>query len=126
MTIATEADARQGTQIDRPEWAQYFDELTKRLEREGLDLDATMEVVDDRVAGTEVERLPLVSITYEDGDREFAIGVGGRDARYPVVLWHFVENPTLIWVHEHDGVPTAVAIESDDGTLTLLRLHPRD
>jgi hypothetical protein len=72
-----------------------------------------------------------------------AIGVGGRGERYPLVLWHYVERPRLIWVHEREGVPTAIAIESADaaedddvapdadgqsagGTLTLMRTWSRD
>jgi len=34
--------------------------------------------VADPTVGTEAERLPLNSITYEDGDDQIAIGVGGR------------------------------------------------
>jgi hypothetical protein len=122
-TISTEAQARQGTQIDRPEWAGYFDELTRRLEH-GTHLDATVEIVGEEAVGTEAERLPLINITYEDGDDEVAIGLGGRGRRFPSVLWHYVESPRLIWIHERDGLPTAAAIESADGTLTLLRLYP--
>jgi hypothetical protein len=121
-TITTEAEARQGRQVDRPEWAAYFDELTARLEK-GLDLEATIEIVGSKAVGTEVERLPLVNITYEDGDEQFAIGVGGRGKRFPALLWHYVERPRLIWVHEQDGVPTAIALEDAEGTLTLLSLH---
>src|SRR4051794_7124094 len=80
-------------------------------------------VVGDKVVGEEVERLPLLNITYEDGDDQVAIGVGGRGRRFPAALWHYVEKPRLIWVHEHDGWPTAIAIESEDGTLTLLSVH---
>jgi hypothetical protein len=124
MTITTGSDVRRGTQLDRPEWAAYFDDLTRRIAREGLDLEVTIEVVGDNVVGEEVERLPLNNITYEDGDHQVAIGVGGRGCRYPSVLWHYVDSPRLIWVHEHNGVPTAIALESDDGVLTLLRVTP--
>jgi hypothetical protein len=123
VTISTGSEARQGAQIERPEWATYFDELTRRLEH-GTDLEASIEIVGDKVVGEEVERLPLLNITYEDGDDEVAIGVGGRGRRFPATLWHYVEKPRLIWVHEHDGLPTAIAFESEDGTLTLLRLYP--
>jgi len=123
-TIATPGDARRGTQMERPEWARYFDDLTRKLQH-GTDLHATVEIVNEKTAGTEAERLPLVNITYEDGDDEVAIGLGGRGRRFPAVLWHYVESPRLIWVHEHHGLPTSVAFESEDETLTLLRLHER-
>jgi uncharacterized protein DUF5335 len=120
---ATASEARRGRPVERPEWAAYFDELTRRLEH-GLELDTTLEVVGEKVVGTEAERLPLANITYEDGDHQVAIGLGGRGRRFPLVLWHYVERPRLIWVHEHDGVPTAIAIESGDGELHLLRTYP--
>jgi hypothetical protein len=125
VAVETRGEAQQGRRVERPEWARYFDELTRRLE-DGLELEATLEVVGDDAVGTEAERLPLANITYEDGDEAVAIGLGGRGRRYPLVLWHYVERPRLIWVHESGGVPTAIAIESDDGTLTLLRLSPSD
>jgi hypothetical protein len=120
---ATASEARNGQQVDKPEWAAYFDDLTRRLEH-GLELEATLEVVSETVVGTEVERLPLANITYEDGDDEVAIGLGGRGRRYPLVLWHYVERPRMIWVHEHDGVPTAIAIETAEGDLNLMRTYP--
>jgi len=123
LTVSTGSEARQGDQIARPEWARYFDELTAGLEH-GKDLEVGIEVVGDKVVGEEVERLPLLNITYEDGDDQVAIGVGGRGRRFPAALWHYVDKPRLIWVHEHDGRPTAIAIESEDGTLTLLRFYP--
>jgi hypothetical protein len=142
VTVTTAAEARWGSRLPRPEWAGYFNELTRRLEH-GLELNVTLEVVGENVVGTEVERLPLCNVTYEPRHDNLAIGVGGRGERYPLVLWHYVERPRLIWVHEREGVPTAIAIESADaaedddvatdadgqsagGTLTLMRTWSRD
>jgi hypothetical protein len=120
--MTTSAEARQGTPIHKPDWARYFDELTRRLE-DALDLRATVEIVGAETVRTEAKWLPLLSITWERGDEEIAIGLGGRVNRYPAALWHYVERPQLIWVHEHDGVPTAIAFDDDEGTLTLLRVR---
>jgi hypothetical protein len=125
VTITTASEARAGEQLDRPEWARYFDRLTARLE-EGLELDATVEIVAEDMVGTEAEGAPLVSITWEDGDEQIAIGLGERERRRPAVLWHYIERPSMVWVHEHDGVPTAIAIEDGDGVLNLLRLTRPD
>jgi hypothetical protein len=81
-------------------------------------------LVGDEVSGTEAERLPLDSITYEDGDDQIAIGLGRRGSRFPVLLWHFVDRPRLLWVDDDGGgVPRAVVIASQDGTVTRLELH---
>jgi hypothetical protein len=114
--------ATRGAPIHKPDWARYFDELTRRLEKT-LDLEASVEIVGADAVGTEAEWLPLLSVTYERGDEEIAIGLGGRERRHPAALWHYVERPQLIWVHEHDGVPTAIGLGDDEGTLTLLRMR---
>jgi hypothetical protein len=122
VEVATRAQ-REGQELDQRAWNGYFEQLNRQLE-EGTRLDATIELEVDPVSGTEAERLPLNSITYEDGDDEIAIGLGGRDERYPAVLWHFVENPQRVWVLEDEGPPTAIVIESEDEALTIVRLHP--
>jgi hypothetical protein len=125
MTIRTATDARGGPRLERPEWADYFQRLTARLEQ-GLELEATLEIVADDVVGTAAEWLPLLSITWERGDEQIAIGLGGRGERYPARLWHYVERPLMVWVHEYDGVPSAIAFEDDDGILTLLQTRRPD
>jgi hypothetical protein len=110
-------------ELDRSEWGPYFDALNRRLE-EGLELIAAIEVTDERIDGTEAEGLPLDSITYERGDDQFAIGLGGRGSRFPAVLWHYVDRPVRVWVHEDGDVPTSVGIEAEDGRYTFVRLDP--
>jgi hypothetical protein len=125
MTISTATDARGGTRLERPEWADYFQRLTARLE-DGLELEATVEVVADDMVGTAAECLPLLSITWEGRDEQIAIALGGRGERYPAALWHYVERPSMVWVHEYDGVPSAIALEDEDGILTLLQVRRPD
>jgi hypothetical protein len=109
-------------ELEQAEWGPYFDDLNKRIEH-GLDLNASIEIAGEDVDGTEAERLPLDGITWEDGDDEIAIGLGGRGERYPAALWHFADHPARVWVREEDGVPTAIGIESEDGTYTFIRLR---
>jgi hypothetical protein len=68
----------------RDQWRRYFDTLNRRD-----DLFCTLEVAGDAIGGTEARALPLDSITYEDGDDQIAIVLGGRDARYPGALTHY-------------------------------------
>jgi hypothetical protein len=120
VTTLTPSTARDGLLLEKEAWTEYFNYVTKLLENE--DVEVRIEVVGDKVVGEEVERLPLLSITWEKRDDQFAIGVAGRGPRYPAALWHYVEHPRFVWVHEHDGLPQAIAIEAGDGTLTLISL----
>ena len=83
-------------------WSDYFEDVNRRLEG-GLDLEATLELVTEEIVGPEAERLPLDSITHEDGDDEIAIGLGGRGQKFPAVLWHFVEGPRQVWIMRARG-----------------------
>jgi uncharacterized protein DUF5335 len=123
VDMSVESIRRDGRQLEQADWADYFNELDRRLEGGEL-LEATIEIVSDPVEGTEVERLPLNSITWEDGDDQIAIGVGGRGRRYPSVLWHFVDKPRKLWVTEEEERSSALIVESDDETLTLVRVYP--
>jgi hypothetical protein len=123
LPVTTASAARQGSRLEPPAWADYFNQLTRRIEQ-GLDLEATVEVVGDHGVGEEAEWLPLLNITYDKHGGQVAIGLGGRGERYPAVLWHYVERPKLVWVHEHDGIPSGIAFDDEEGTLTLLRIRP--
>jgi hypothetical protein len=121
--VSVGSGAREGRELGERKWAAFFEDLNKRIE-DGADFEATIEVVADPTVGTEAERLPLNSITYEDGDDQIAIGVGGRSRRFPAVLWHYVDRPRRMFVSENDDDElTALIIESEDETLTLVRLY---
>jgi hypothetical protein len=120
--MGIDAAARESQELDRNEWGSYFEDLNKRVE-DGAELETTIEVVADPTVGTEAERLPLNSITYEEGDDQIAIGVGGRGKRFPSVLWHFVDGPRRVIVTRDDDELTAIVIESEDEALTLVRLY---
>jgi Family of unknown function (DUF5335) len=108
--------------LERDEWGPYLFELTRRL-GDGSEVQTRLALVADDTAGIEAERLPLDSITYEDGDDQIAIGLGSRSKRFPVLLWHFVDRPRLLWVNEEDDdVPGVIVVESEDGTVTRLEL----
>src|ERR1700730_9473292 len=121
MNVASETE--QGRELERAQWEVFFEDLNRRLAHGGR-FEATIELIGDQVGGGEAERLPLNSLTYEDGDDEIAIGLGGRGQRYPAALWHFSEPPYRVWVNEQDGAPAAITIQSRDGTRPLMRLYP--
>jgi hypothetical protein len=123
MTSASTTGQRR--ELAREEWGPYFDALNKRLEQ-GLQLDAAVEITSEATDGTEVEALPLVSITYEKHDDQIAIGLGERERRFPAALWHYTDHPTLVWVRENGDIPVAIGIEGgdEDRTYTFVRLDP--
>jgi hypothetical protein len=123
MKMESRSEVHDGRELQRTDWGAFFEELNRRMER-GTNYEATIELATEEIVGPEAERLPLTGITYEDGDDEIAVGVGGRGGRFPAVLWHFVENPRQVWVQEEGDEPSTIAIRSEDGSLTLVRLYP--
>ncbi|HEX4805980.1 MAG TPA: DUF5335 family protein [Conexibacter sp.] len=119
--MSTRPDEQDDRELTVEEWPEFFDQLSRRAE--DVAIETTIELLGGEVPGVEAERLPLAGISYEDGDDEIAIEVGGRGRRFPVVLRHFVDRPRRVLVHDEDGQPVALAIVSEDGTTTLLRLH---
>jgi hypothetical protein len=122
VATRAESEGRETRELGRDEWSPFFEDINKRLEG-GFEIEATIEIVGEDFVGPEAERLPLDSITYERGDDEIAIGLGGRSRRFPAVLWHFAAHPRRLWVLERENELDAIAIESEDGTRTLLYLH---
>jgi hypothetical protein len=118
----TRSDVQKTREVEQRDWSAFFEDINRRLEK-GEVFEATLELVSEEIVGPEAERLPLNGITYEDGDEEIAIGLGGRGQRYPAVLWHFVEGPVRVWALENEQELAAVAIQSEDGSRTLLHLH---
>ena len=125
MSTKAGFEGRQTRELDQARWSGYSDDLNRRLE-DGLDIEATLELVTEEIVGPEAERLPLDSITHEDGDDEIAIGLGGRGTKFPAALWHYVEKPRHVWVidREKEPEPAVIAIQSEDGSRTLLHLNP--
>jgi len=107
--------------VDRGEWKRALDELTKEHEGELV----TIELLDATYGATEeVERLPFVYANYDDRDDVVFVAVGGRTAKYPVVLRHMVWHPTEVDIATRDQV-TAMRTVDRDGTATVVTFHPK-
>jgi hypothetical protein len=109
-------------ELPREQWQPYFDELvTSRA------LKATLEIVGPELGDqTEAAQMPLDSISYDDHDNAITIGVGGWGRRYPVVLWHTIDQPRRVELYEPDGAAAAILIEGADDVRTLVRLTEDD
>jgi hypothetical protein len=107
--------------IERSEWQKQLDALTHEHEG-GL---VTIEVLDSEWGDAhEAEQLPFNYINYDPKDDAVIVAVGGRSARWPVVLRHMVWHPTDLSVADV-GDATAVHVKETDGTVTLVTILPK-
>ena len=110
--------------LAREAWQAALDDVTKIHEGNG----ATVEVVDrdfgDQVEATEI--LPLTYVEYDRKDDVVVIAVGGRTARFPVVLRHIIEHPQQMFIYPPRPAPTeSIYVTDRDGIQTVVTLHPR-
>ena len=122
MSARAGSEGLDARELSQGQWGPFFEEINRRIENDA-DIQASLEIVSPDIVGPAAEHLPLDSITHEDGDDEIAIGLGGRGERFPAALWHFVTEPRQVWIMERDGELGVIAIQSADGTRTLLHLE---
>jgi hypothetical protein len=109
-------------ELPRAEWRHFLDTLTKDYEG----AEVVIEVL-DRSLGDQIsaERMPLAYLEYDERDDAFSVAVGGRDGRFPVVLRHVIRSPRQIYAAQAlPGTPWAIEIAEEDGTNTIVTLHP--
>jgi hypothetical protein len=104
--------AVQKAEVPLEHWIEFFDDFTGAHRGWIVALDVMAE---DLGAQQEVTGLPLVGITVDvkHQPQRLEIMVGGRTEAH---LTRIIESPTRIW-NSRD----AIDVESDDGTVTLLR-----
>lgn len=107
-------------ELDAQRWHEYFDSLTPNIEGMLVTIEVMSEQVGDQL---DAERMPLQAISYDPRDDVLEIALGGRGARYPVVLRHFISSPNTISVEESSSItPTAILVTDGGGVRTLIRL----
>jgi Family of unknown function (DUF5335) len=106
-------------QLGAEEWVEYFDSIAPSIDGMLVTIEVMSGQLGDQV---DVERLPLQAINYDPKDNMLDISVGGRSARYPVVLRHFIANPQTISVELSGPRPSAILVTDADGVRTLIRL----
>ncbi|MEU0966249.1 DUF5335 family protein [Streptomyces sp. NPDC005917] len=103
--------------LPRNEWKAALDRITEEHTGEHI----TIELLDPEVGHQyEAERLPFAYLDYDPKDDTAIVAVGGKSARYPVVLRHMIAHPTEVDVATHDIPEPAVRIVGSDGTATLI------
>jgi hypothetical protein len=101
-------------------WQEYFDSITPNIDG----MLATIEVMSEQLGDQlDVQQLPLQAISYDPRDNMLEVAVGGRGARYPVLLRHFISDPQTISTAESSSLqPTAILVTDASGVRTLIRL----
>src|SRR4030088_2000232 len=109
------------TTLDRDQWQSALDQLTADHDGEQV----TIEVLDPSVGYQhEADRMPFVYINYDPKDDVVIVAVGGRPARYPVVLRHMIYPPSEVDIAVDDVPGPAVRVVEPDGTTTLVVFYP--
>jgi hypothetical protein len=107
----------------RDTWRAQLDDLTEQFAGGSV----TIELLDREFGDEEeAERLPLAFIEYDPKDDVVIVAVGGRSARYPVVLRHIVQDPRNVVVDtlgDGDDAPAAVDVAGGDGGHTIVTIH---
>jgi Family of unknown function (DUF5335) len=108
------------TELAADRWQEYFDSIAPNIDG----MLATIEVMSEQLGDqTDVEQLPLQAISYDPKDNMLEVAVGGRGARHPVLLRHFISNPQTISVEESRPLrPTAILVTDAGGVQTLIRV----
>ncbi|HEV8712653.1 MAG TPA: DUF5335 family protein [Candidatus Binatia bacterium] len=107
-------------EIPREQWIKFFNDFSKQHEGWIVTLEVLGSDLGDQ---EEVSKLPLVGVSADLKDREsrIAIIVGGRPDAH---LTHVINSPKRVWLKQPEEVAhDTIAIESEDGTTTLVRFH---
>ncbi len=107
-------------QIELSRWSEYLAELSRQAEG----YSASIEVMSDELGyQVEARNVPLSEITF-DLREGISISVGSESPKSAVALRHVIGSPRGVEVTDAPGVPSALMIDGDDGTRTLVRLAP--
>ena len=106
--------------LDRSEWTSTLDLLTKDHEGEQV----TIELLDMSFGDQhEVERLPFAYLNYDPKDDVIIVAVGGKSAKYPVVLRHMIWHPAEVAVADSQDLGTVLRVADSDGVTNLITFH---
>ena len=108
-------------EIPRPEWNNFFDSFSRQ--HEGW--LATLEVLGTEIgAQEEAHELPLEGVSIGSGINEpetIAISIGKTPEDH---ISHTIIKPARVWLERNNaGADSALEIESEDETKTLLRFR---
>lgn len=108
-------------EVERGNWNEYLDDFSSRNEGR----PTRLELIDPELGSQELEiHLPLVGISFEPEGSEAGsveIILGGKSADDPRHMEHIVEDAKrFVPIPGTHGVEAGIAVESGDGSRTLL------
>ena len=102
--------------IQPSRWGEYLAELSRQADGYDTAIEIMSEELGDQV---EVRRAPLIELSFDPREGiAFAIG---DPSGHIEVLRHTVARPMIVEVTDEPGVPSALLIEDEEGTKTLVR-----
>jgi hypothetical protein len=104
--------------IEQARWHEYLDELSRHAEGYPTTVRVMTAELGDQV---EARGVPLRELAF-DPREGIAVSVGGTTSEHPVTLRHVVADPRRLEATDEPGVPSALLIEGEDGTRTLIEL----
>lgn len=104
--------------IEQTRWTEYPDELSRHAEGYPVTIELMTAELGDQ---TEARRVPLRELAF-DPREGIAVAVGGTTAEHPVVLRHVIARPQRLEVTDEPDLPSALMVDAEDGTRTLIRL----
>jgi len=102
--------------IEPSRWGDYLAELSRQADGYTTAIEILSQELGDQV---EVRRAPLIELAFDPRDG-IAVAIGDPTGQIEV-LRHTVARPTLLEATDEPGVPSALLIEDDEGTKTLVR-----
>ena len=103
--------------IEPSEWGEYFAELSRQAEGYDTAIEILSEELGDQV---EVQRAPLIELSF-DRREGIAVSIGSPDGHVEM-LRHVVARPSRVEATDEPGIPSALMVEDEEGTKTLVRL----
>ena len=104
--------------IEHTRWGEYLGELSRQAEGYPTTIEVMAAELGDQ---TEARSVPLRELAF-DPHEGIAVSVGGTTPEHPVVLRHVIARPHRLEVADEPGIPSALMIDAEDGTRTLIRL----
>jgi hypothetical protein len=98
-------------QIERTQWAPFFDNLTKSLIGKQAEIEVASLDLGDQI---EAEWAPLTGITYDKKDDLIEIQLEALD--------HLIRSPREVFVDYGVGGIVAIAIDDADGNRQIVKL----
>ncbi len=102
--------------IDRSEWQDFFDKVSKSMKDQQAEIEVAAFSVFDQI---EAEWLTIIGISYDPKDDIISVYLENEKGDN---LDHLIHRPEKVEVYYKDDAITEFSILSNDGSDTIIRL----